>query len=71
MVYGGEGLNSFKEGELESHYNEKTLFLTRYPIYNGEHMQARLHLIPDPTEGFIHNHSNSFISYSFSGRYSH
>jgi hypothetical protein len=45
--------------------------MTRFVLYKGENLQVRIHLIPDPTEGFKHNHSNNFYSYCFNGSYTH
>jgi hypothetical protein len=50
---------------------KKVPFMTRFVLYKNKFFQVRIHLIPDPSEGFLHNHANSFFSYCFNGSYTH
>jgi hypothetical protein len=50
---------------------ETVPFMTRFVLYKNKFFQVRIHLIPDPSESFRHNHANSFFSYCFNGSYTH
>eukprot|EP01059_Diplonema_ambulator_P027858 TRINITY_DN46533_c0_g1_i1.p1 TRINITY_DN46533_c0_g1~~TRINITY_DN46533_c0_g1_i1.p1 ORF type:complete len:354 (+),score=75.96 TRINITY_DN46533_c0_g1_i1:69-1130(+) len=45
--------------------------MTRLFIHTGKGIDVRLHMFPDATETYIHNHRNNFVSMCLYGSYTH
>ncbi len=56
--------NTFDDGS-------EVLLMHRFTVYVGEHVEVRLHLFPDASETYIHNHRGNIISMCMAGSYEH
>jgi hypothetical protein len=63
--------SSTRPTRLEAIYNDSVLVMHRYWLWDGRHSAARLHLFPDASETYIHNHRSNFVSTNLGGAYEH
>lgn len=56
---------------VEDIRNDELLVLRRVTLWSSASIVARLHLFPDASETYVHNHSGNFTSTCFAGSYNH